>query len=202
MQPLRVHRGLVAPLLRRDIDTDQIIPKQFLKSTSRSGFGKHLFHDWRCLPDGAPNPNFVLNQTRYAQASILVSGPNFGCGSSREHAAWALREHGFRAVIAPSFADIFCHNAVSNGVGPLVVSEAVATELAEHATTIDGYMIEIDLEQRRLRDQIGLNVGFELDDSARYRLLHGLDAIALILQHENAISSYERRLRMPTPRHS
>jgi 3-isopropylmalate/(R)-2-methylmalate dehydratase small subunit len=191
MQPFVVHRGIAAPLLRRDIDTDQIIPKQFLKSIERTGFGRYLFHDWRTRPDGSPNPEFVLNHARYEKASILIAGVNFGCGSSREHAAWALADYGFRVVIAPSFADIFRANALTNGVLPLAAAEEVVSALAESATGADHYVVEVDLAARRLRDQHRVDVEFEIDDAARHRLLNGLDDIGLILQHAAAIAQYE-----------
>jgi len=191
MQPFRVHRGLVVPLLRRDVDTDQIIPKQFLKSIARSGFGRHLFYDWRVRPDGTPNPDFVLNSPRYTGGSILVAGANFGCGSSREHAAWALAEYGFTAIIAPSFADIFRSNAVTNGIVPVVLSEPDVGTLATRAREIADYAVTIDLERRRVSDEAGFDELFAIDDASRHRLLHGLDDIGLILQHDEAIAAFE-----------
>jgi 3-isopropylmalate/(R)-2-methylmalate dehydratase small subunit len=195
MKPLRVHRGRVAPLLRRDIDTDQIIPKQFLKSIERTGFGAHLFNDWRFGTAGELKAEFVLNDVRYRDATILVTGPNFGCGSSREHAAWALEDYGFRVVIAPSFADIFRNNAITNGVLPVVLDESIVKDLAQRAAGANPYEIEVDLESRRVRDETGLDAPFDIDDAARRRLLHGLDDIGLILEHEEAIGRYEQRLR-------
>ena len=192
MQRFTSHRGRVASLLRRDIDTDQIIPKQFLKSIERTGFGRFLFHDWRVTADGAPVPSFVLNDARYAGASVLVTGANFGCGSSREHAAWALEDYGFRAIVAPSFADIFRNNAVTNGLLPVVMPETVVAAIADKAAAREGYELEIDLERRRLRDDHGLDEPFTIDDAARHRLLNGLDDIGLILQYEDAIARYER----------
>jgi 3-isopropylmalate/(R)-2-methylmalate dehydratase small subunit len=191
MQPFDVHHGIAAPLWRRDIDTDQIIPKQFLKGIERAGFGRHLFHDWRAAADGSPKPAFVLNEARYAGASILIAGSNFGCGSSREHAAWALVDYGFRAVIAPSFADIFRANAVTNGLLPVVVPASLGATLADNACRIDGYSLEINLRSRRLQDGRTVDEGFEIDDASRHRLLNGLDDIALILQFDAAISEYE-----------
>ena len=191
MQPFRVHRGHVMPLLRRDVDTDQIIPKQFLKSIDRTGFGEHLFHDWRHLSDGRRNPEFVLNDPRYATASILLAGANFGCGSSREHAAWAILQYGFRAVIAPSFADIFRGNATTNGLLPVTLSDEVVEAIGRRSLDRPDYVIEIDLEQRRVSDDAGLNEGFAIEDSIRHRLLHGLDDIDLILQHQDAITRFE-----------
>jgi 3-isopropylmalate/(R)-2-methylmalate dehydratase small subunit len=191
MRPFVVHRGTAVPLLRRDVDTDQIIPKQFLKSIERTGFGRFLFHDWRTRSDGSLNPEFVLNDARFANASILIAGENFGCGSSREHAAWALEDYGIRAVIAPSFADIFRSNALTNGVVPVVVREEVVLTLADRASRVDQYSLEIDLMVCRVRDQESVDEEFQIDAAARHRLLNGLDDIALILQHESAIDRYE-----------
>ena len=193
MQAFTVHTGLAVPLLRRDVDTDQIIPKQFLKSIERTGFGRYLFNDWRFRDDGSPQPAFVLNDARYVRGSILLAGANFGCGSSREHAAWALADYGFRTVIAPSFADIFRGNAVTNGLLPVVLSETLVAALAARATEIDGYTVTVDLDRRRVHDAHGFDEGFAIDDAARHRLLHGLDDIGLILQYESDIASYERR---------
>jgi 3-isopropylmalate/(R)-2-methylmalate dehydratase small subunit len=194
MQSFRVHSGRAIPLVRRDIDTDQIIPKQFLKSIERTGFGRHLFHDWRVRADGSNNPEFVLNDQRYAGASILVTGDNFGCGSSREHAAWALADYGFRAIIAPSFADIFRGNAVTNGLLPVTVSADVLAQLASRASTATDYIVTINLETRRVSDTQGLNAAFAIDEASRHRLLNGLDDIGLILQHEAEIARFERRV--------
>ena len=194
MDAFRIHRGRVMPLLRRDVDTDQIIPKQFLKSIERTGFGRHLFNDWRFRPDGSADPAFILNDTRYVGTSILVAGDNFGCGSSREHAAWALADYGFRAVIAPSFADIFRSNAVTNGLLPVVLSEAAVATIGAQATASENYSVTVDLEQRRVTDDHGLDEPFTIDDAARHRLLHGLDDIGLILQYEADITAYESRL--------
>jgi 3-isopropylmalate/(R)-2-methylmalate dehydratase small subunit len=191
MQPFRVHSGRAVPLVRRDIDTDQIIPKQFLKSIERTGFGRHLFHDWRVRADGSENPEFVLNDRGYTGASILVTGDNFGCGSSREHAAWALADYGFRAVIAPSFADIFRGNAVTNGLLPVTLSDDAVALLASRASKAADHVITIDLEKRRVSDTEGLDAAFTIDDAARHRLLNGLDDIGLILQHEAEIARYE-----------
>ena len=201
MQAFTRHRGLAAPLMRRDIDTDQIIPKQFLKSIDRAGFGRHLFHDWRIRPDGSSNADFVLNQPRFARASILITGANFGCGSSREHAAWALADYGVRAIIAPSFADIFRANAITNGLLPLGLADDVVSALAAKATTEEGYSVGIDLTECRLSDDGGIDVRFEIDDASRDRLLRGLDDIDIILQHQAAIAAYERT-RQAFPSHS
>ena len=192
MQPFRIHTGLAVPLIRRDVDTDQIIPKQFLKSIERTGFGQYLFNDWRFAEDGTtPRPEFVLNDPRYKGGSILLAGDNFGCGSSREHAAWALTDHGFRAVIAPSFADIFRGNAVTNGLLPVALAESTIATLAARAAAHDGYLITIDLDRRRVSDAQGVDEPFAIDDAARHRLLHGLDDIGLILQFEADISRFE-----------
>ena len=194
MQPFRVHEGLVAPLPRPNVDTDQIIPKQFLKRIERTGFGEFLFYDWRFTPDGRPVADFVLNQPRYSGASILVAGKNFGCGSSREHAPWALGDHGFRAIIAPSFADIFANNCGKNGILPVLLSESEVAELTRRASEQSGYRLEIDLEQKTVRDQSGFSARFEIDDFRRSCLLEGLDDIGLTLRHEAEIQAYEARL--------
>jgi 3-isopropylmalate/(R)-2-methylmalate dehydratase small subunit len=191
MQPFVVHTGRAVPLLRRDIDTDQIIPKQFLKSIARTGFGQHVFHDWRFDEHGHQRPDFVLNDPRYAGASILIAGANFGCGSSREHAAWALDDYGFRAVIAESFADIFRGNAVTNGLLPVVLAEMAVATLATRAAAAGDYQITIDLAARRVTDTQGFDESFAIDAAARHRLLNGLDDIALILQYEADIARYE-----------
>lgn len=207
MDPLTVHRGRPIPLLRRDIDTDQIIPKQFLKSTERTGFGRHLFADWRSTADGSINDQFVLNQPRYRGASILITGANFGCGSSREHAAWALADFGIRVLIAPSFADIFRNNAVTNGLLPIALPEALVQALARAAQDVEGYTLEVDLLACQLRDDQRLvESSFTIDDASRHRLLQGLDDIGLILQHGASIDRYEalrawHRPPVPTLKH-
>jgi len=190
--PFHVHHGRVAPLGRSHVDTDQIIPKQFLKRIERSGFGPFLFHDWRRGPDGQPDPSFVLNQPRYEGASILVSGPNFGCGSSREHAAWALADAGFRVVIAPSFADIFRANAIGNGMLPVTLSEAAVGTLLDRAEGPGSYAIDVDLDRSEVRDDRGLVEPFTIDAASRGRLLEGLDEIDIILAHEPDIAAFER----------
>jgi 3-isopropylmalate/(R)-2-methylmalate dehydratase small subunit len=193
MQPFRVHTGLVAPLDRVNVDTDQIIPKQFLKRIERTGFGEFLFYDWRRKPDGALDSNFVLNQPRYQAASILVAGRNFGCGSSREHAPWALADYGFRAIIAPAFADIFTNNCLKNGLLTVILPEGVVAEILERAQKTRGYQLTVDLEKRLVRDAGGLVANFEIDDFSRHCLMEGLDDIGLTLQHEREIADYERR---------
>jgi 3-isopropylmalate/(R)-2-methylmalate dehydratase small subunit len=196
-----VHRGRVVPLLRRDIDTDQIVPKQFLKTLERSGFGRYLFFDWRHGPDGMPDQRFILNDSRYAGASVLITGANFGCGSSREHAAWAVHDFGIRVIIAPSFADIFRDNAVTNGLLPVQLAEPAVTQLAANAAADAGYWLEIDLETCHVRDDRGWQTVFDIDGASRHRLLNGLDDIGVILQHEDAIAAFESmRLRSSTHR--
>jgi len=185
--PFQLHRGRVAPLRRNHVDTDQIIPKQFLKRIERSGFGPFLFHDWK------RDPEFVLNQPRYATASVLVAGLNFGCGSSREHAAWALQDAGFTAVIAPSFADIFRSNAIGNGMLPVALPEAAVELVLTRAERETNYSVDVDLDRCEVRDAFGLKEPFTIDAASRQRLLEGKDEIDLILTHESDIAAYERR---------
>lgn len=191
MQPFHTHTGIVAALDRAAVDTDQIIPKQFLKRIERSGFEDFLFYDWRYLPNGQPNPEFELNAARFAGASILLARRNFGCGSSREHAVWALENYGFRAVIAPSFADIFFNNCFKNGVLPVRLSEDDVESLFQKVSAQDGYRLTIDLERRELHDDSGWAREFHVDDFRRHCLLHGLDDIALTLEHEAQITQFE-----------
>jgi len=198
MKPFRTHRGRVAPLDRVNVDTDQIIPKQFLKRIERTGFGQFLFYDWRFSADGKKNAGFVLDEPRYAGASILVAAKNFGCGSSREHAVWALADFGFRAVISSSFADIFANNSAKNGFLAVRLSESEVSELLRRAREIDGYQLTVDLEQCAVRDDQGFRAKFQLDDFVRQCLLNGLDDIGLTLQHEAEIAAYEAR--HPAPR--
>ena len=193
MQSFRQHTGLVAPLDRANIDTDQIIPKQFLKRIERTGFGEFLFFDWRYLPDGEPNPEFILNKPQYQDATILVTGKNFGCGSSREHAPWALAEYGFRAIISTSFADIFANNCFKNGMLPIVLDEATVLEIVQRTQKTQGYSLSIDLEQQTVSDENGLAAKFNVSEFQRYCLLEGLDDIGLTLRHEDAIKTYESR---------
>jgi 3-isopropylmalate/(R)-2-methylmalate dehydratase small subunit len=197
MKPIRIHKGRVAPLHRANVDTDQIIPKQFLKRIERTGFGEFLLFDWRRTSDGKPDPSFVLNRPRYAGASVLVAGKNFGCGSSREHAVWALEDFGFRVLIAPSFADIFANNCVKNGVLTVVLSEDEVAETARRAAEIDDYEITVDLEQCKVHDDHGLTAAFQIDEFTRHCLLEGLDDIGLTLQHESDIAAYEARRAVP-----
>ena len=192
MKAFRQHTGLVAPLDRANVDTDQIIPKQFLKRIERTGFGEFLFYDWRYLPDGQPDPSFVLNEPIYQGASILVADKNFGCGSSREHAPWALGEFGFRAILAPSFADIFANNCFKNGMLPIAVN---VEEIMKRAQEREGYQLTVDLERLVVEDAGGLSVPFVVSEFQRYCLLEGLDDIGLTLRHEDAIRAYENNHR-------
>src|ERR671939_344962 len=164
MQPFRTHTGLVSPLDRPNVDTDQIIPKQFLKRVERTGFGEFLFYDWRYTAGGGPDPSFVLNEPRYKGASILLAGRNFGCGSSREHAPWALMDYGFRAIIAPSFADIFANNCMKNGIVPVALTEEEVEELARRAREKRDYRLTVDLEQCVVRDGAGFEAKFIIDE--------------------------------------
>jgi len=191
MKPFTVHKGKVAPLHRANVDTDQIIPKQFLKRIERTGFGEFLFYDWRRAKNGELDPSFPLNNPRHQGASVLLAGKNFGCGSSRERAVWALDDFGFRAVIAPSFADIFANNCVKNGLLTVVLGEPDIARLAEHALGSDDYRVTIDLERCQVRDDLGFSAAFKMDESNRHCLLHGLDDIGLTLQHETEIAAYE-----------
>ena len=191
MKPFRTHRGRVAPLDRINVDTDQIIPKQFLKRIERTGFGQFLFYDWRFAADGKKNAGFVLDEPRYAGASILVAGKNFGCGSSREHAVWALADFGFRAVISSSFADIFANNSTKNGFLTVCLSEDEAAELMRRTREVNDYQLTVDLEQCEVRDDQGFRANFPVDEFVRHCLLNGLDDIGLTLQHEAEIAAYE-----------
>jgi 3-isopropylmalate/(R)-2-methylmalate dehydratase small subunit len=193
MQPFRVHNGLAAPLDRANVDTDQIIPKQFLKRIERTGFGQFLFYDWRFRPDGTPNPDFVLNDPRYAGASVLVAAKNFGCGSSREHAPWALGDYGFRAIVAPNFADIFTSNCAQNGILLVSLPDEQVNELLRRTKEIEGYRLTVDLEKCEVRDDSGFSATFKTDPFRRHCLLEGLDDIGLTLQHEPEITAYEAR---------
>ena len=193
MKPFRTHTGLVVPLDRASVDTDQIIPKQFLKRIERTGFGEFLFHDWRRLPNGEPDPSFTLNEPRYRGATILVTGRNFGCGSSREHAPWALADYGFRAIIAPSFADIFASNCLKNGLLTVSLADEQVAAIIGRAQQEVEYRLTVDLEGRVVSDRHGLAVPFEIDDFRRQCLLEGLDDIDLTLRHEAEIAAYETR---------
>ena len=193
MEPFVRHTGLVAALPRDDVDTDQIVPKQFLARVERTGFGPALFHDWRFRPDGTPNPDFELNRPTAQGASILVAGANFGCGSSREHAVWALREYGFRAILAPSFADIFSANCCQNGVVPALLAPEEIAELFRRCEAAGGdYRLTVDLEAERVEDGRGFSAGFAIDRYRREMLLSGLDEIGRTLLLEERIAEYER----------
>ena len=193
MKSYRVETGIVAPLARTNVDTDQILPKQFLKRVERTGFGEFVFYDWRFRSDGSPDENFVLNLPRYKDASILIAGQNFGCGSSREHAPWGLLDYGFHTIIAPSFADIFYNNCFKNGMLPIVLPESEVNELLQKAAEIEFYKLTINLEKQELNDELGFRTAFQIDEFRRYCLLNGLDDIGLTLRYKDAISAYELR---------
>ena len=208
MNKFTVHQGLVVPLDRENVDTDAIIPKQFLKSIKRTGFGQNLFDEWRYLDHGEPgqdctnrpiNPDFVLNQSRYKGASILLARQNFGCGSSREHAPWALEQYGFRAVIAPSFADIFFNNCYKNGLLPIVLSAQQVDHLFNETAAFNGYQLTIDLEKKQVIAPDGRTYDFDIAAFRKYCMVNGLDDIGLTLRHADKIKTYEseRVLRMP-----
>ena len=200
MTPFTIHRGLVAPMDRENVDTDAIIPKQFLKSIRRTGFGQNLFDEWRYLDAGypgqdprsrKPNPDFVLNQPRYQGASILLARKNFGCGSSREHAPWALDQYGFRAIIAPSYADIFFNNSFKNGLLPIVLSEALVDQLFSEALAFPGYQLTIDLERQVIVKPQGESIPFDVQAFSKYCLLGGFDDIGLTLRYADKIKAFE-----------
>ena len=196
MRAFTKHTGLAAVLDFANVDTDQIIPKQFLSKVTRDGFGVHLFHDWRYLDDAGDvsNPEFILNQPRFTGASILVTQENFGCGSSREHAPWALADYGFRVIIAPSFADIFYGNAINNGLLPIVLPAEQVQQLIDEVMVNVAANIEVDLQQMKLTSPQGAVFSFTLADSARHNLLNGLDAIGLTLVHQPLIDAYEANI--------
>ncbi len=208
MEPFRIHSGIVAPMDRENVDTDAIIPKQFLKSIKRSGFGPNLFDAWRYLDPGEPgqdpatrrpNPDFVLNQLRYRGASILLARKNFGCGSSREHAPWALQQYGFRALIAPSYADIFFNNCFKNGVLPIVLAEHQVARLFDDVAAFIGYGLTIDLERQVVITADGDEIAFDVEPFRKYCLLGGFDDVALTLRHADKIRAFEaeRLLKQP-----
>lgn len=192
MKPFIKHTGMVVPLDRVNVDTDQIIPKQFLKSLTREGLGRALFYDWRYLEGEKPNPEFVLNQPRYRGASIMVARANFGCGSSREHAAWSLLDYGVRSVIAPSLADIFSNNCTKNGILPVQLGDSDMDELFRRATGSEGYQLTVDLEAQSVTDAEGLRIRFDVDPFRRECMMKGLDDIGLTLGHEGRVAAYER----------
>jgi len=209
MEKFTVHTGLVAPMDRANVDTDQIIPKQFLKSIKRTGFGSNLFDAWRYLDEGwpgkpeserRPNPDFVLNQARYKGASILVARRNFGCGSSREHAAWALAEYGFRTVIAPTYADIFYDNCCKNGLLPVVLAEGEVDRLLHDVAAFHGFRLVVDLDKQVVATTDGTRtMRFDIDPFRKYCFLNGLDEIALTLRHSDKIHAFEERRRAEQP---
>ena len=208
MQKYTVEKGLVAPLDRANVDTDQIIPKQFLKSIKRTGFGPNLFDEWRYLDEGYPgqdnskrplNTDFVLNQPRYQGATVLLARRNFGCGSSREHAPWALEDYGFRTIIAPSFADIFFNNCFKNGMLPIVLDEAIVDELFRDVAQNEGYALTIDLDKQQIIRPNGEGIAFEVDAFRKHCLLNGLDDIGLTLQHADDIRAYEAARKQREP---
>ncbi|MCB4366463.1 3-isopropylmalate dehydratase small subunit [Hydrogenophaga taeniospiralis] len=201
MQKFTIHQGLVAPMDRENVDTDAIIPKQFLKSIRKTGFGPNLFDEWRYLDKGEPgqdpatrkpNPDFVLNQARYAGASVLLTRKNFGCGSSREHAPWAIDQYGFRAIIAPSYADIFFNNCFKNGLLPIVLPEATVAQLFDEVYAFPGYPLTIDLERQVIVKPQGEEIPFEVQAFRKYCLLNGLDDIGLTLRHKDKIEAFEK----------
>ena len=195
MQPFIKHTGLVVPLDRVNVDTDQMVPKQFLKWTTREGYGRVLFYDWRYLEGEKPNPEFVLNLPRYQGGTILLARANFGCGSSREHVPWAIADYGFRAVIAPSFADIFYNNCFKNGLLLVKLPDAQVEELFERTEKNEGYRLTIDLENQTITDDLGLSLSFQIDPFRRECLLKGLDDIGLSLRYADRIAAYEQSRR-------
>lgn len=208
MQAFTVHKGLVAPLDRENVDTDAIIPKQFLKSIQRTGFGPNLFDEWRYLDRGEPgqdpaqrkpNPDFVLNQPRYRGASILLARKNFGCGSSREHAPWALEQYGFRAIIAPSYADIFFSNCYKNGLLPIVLTELQVSQLFDEVAAFSGYQLTVDLQRQVVVKPDGAELPFEIAPFRKYCLLGGFDDIGLTLRHADKIRAFEAERLMKKP---
>ncbi len=208
MRAFTQHQGLVAPMDRANVDTDMIIPKQFLKSIKRTGFGKNLFDELRYLDEGKPdqdcsqrplNPDFVLNQDRYRNATVLLARANFGCGSSREHAPWALEDYGFRVIIAPSFADIFYNNCFKNGLLPIVLDEEIVDKLFAEVEENEGYQLAIDLEAKTVTTPSGESFSFEVDDFRRHCLLNGLDDIGVTLEDADLIRAYEEQRRKTAP---
>ncbi|MBE9515642.1 MAG: 3-isopropylmalate dehydratase small subunit [Proteobacteria bacterium] len=208
MKKFETFSGIVAPMDRPNVDTDAIIPKQFLKSIKRSGFGPNLFDEWRYLDHGEPgmdnskrsvNPDFVLNQPRYQGAQVLIARENFGCGSSREHAPWALEDYGFRVIIAPSFADIFFNNCFKNGILPIVLDEQVVDSLFKDVGASEGYQLEVNLEAQTITRPSGETIAFEVDSFRKHCLINGLDDIGLTLQHVDDIKAYEEKRKQDAP---
>jgi 3-isopropylmalate/(R)-2-methylmalate dehydratase small subunit len=202
MQPFEKHSGLVLPFDRVDVDTDQMTQKQFCKLVTKEGFGKFLFYDWRYLPGEKPNPEFILNFPRYRGASILLTRRNFGCGSSREHAAWAVADYGFRALIGTSYADIFFNNCARNGILAIVLPPEQVDELFRRAEAKEGYQLHVDLPNQTIRDDEGLEYKFEIDDFRKKALLKGLDEIGLTLEHDADISAYEKKHQTKVEQHA
>jgi 3-isopropylmalate/(R)-2-methylmalate dehydratase small subunit len=192
MQPFSTHTGMVLPLDRVNVDTDQMVPKQFLKAQTRQGFGRVLFYDWRYLPGEKPNPEFILNWPRYKGASVMLARANFGCGSSREHAPWAVADYGFRVLIAPSYADIFYNNCFKNGILPVTLPEAQIDELFKRAEAQEGYSLTADLPNQTVSDAAGLKYKFEIDPFRKHVLLEGLDDIGLTLKYAANIDAFEK----------
>ncbi|MCA0754355.1 3-isopropylmalate dehydratase small subunit [Paenibacillus sp. N4] len=193
MEPFKQLTGIVAPVDRVNVDTDAIIPKQFLKRIERSGFGQFLFFEWRFHENGEVNAEFEPNKPRYEGASVLISRANFGCGSSREHAPWAILDYGYKVIIAPSYADIFYNNCFKNGILPIKLSEEQVEDLFQRTAKHEGYKLTVDLENKLLTDEYGLSISFDLDEHRRQFLLQGLDDIGLTLQHEDKITAYEQK---------
>jgi 3-isopropylmalate/(R)-2-methylmalate dehydratase small subunit len=199
LEPFTTHTGLVAPLNRVNVNTDEITPARFLKTIKRTGFADALFANWRFLPDGKPNPEFVLNFPRYQGASILLAGDNFGCGSSREHAPWSLREYGFRCLIAPSFADIFYNNCFNNGILPVTLNETTVEELFKDVEAAEGYQLTVDLATQTITTPAGRVLRFDIDQFRKQALLQGLDNIGWTLSHGDEIAAYEARRKQESP---
>lgn len=199
MEPYVKHESIAALMDRSNVDTDQIVPKQFLKEVSRTGFGKHLFFDWRYLPDGSPNPAFELNNPAFKGTKILVAGDNFGCGSSREHAPWAIADYGINTVISTSYADIFYNNCFKNGILPIVVTRPELDKLMDEVRNNQGMKFTIDLEKQSITTSTGTHISFQIDDFRKETLLKGLDDIGLTLQHADKISVFEQRQKQQVP---
>jgi 3-isopropylmalate/(R)-2-methylmalate dehydratase small subunit len=199
LEPFTTHTGLVMPLDRRNVNTDEIIPARFLKTVKRTGFAEALFANWRFLADGTPNPDFILNKPRYKEASILLAGDNFGCGSSREHAPWSIREYGFRSIIAPSFADIFYNNCFNNGILPVTLAENIVQELMNAVEEREGYTLSIDLAGQTVTTPDSRVLPFAIDAVRKQALLEGLDNIGWTLSHNDEIAAYEAQRKQDAP---
>ena len=199
MEKYTKHTSVAALMNRSNVDTDQIVAKQFLKKVERTGFGVHLFHDWRYLEGGTPNPEFELNNPNFAGSKILVAGDNFGCGSSREHAPWAIADYGFNTIISTSFADIFFNNCFKNGILPIIVDQATLKSLMEEISANEGVEFTVDLENQSVTTPAGLEINFEIDSFRKHNLLNGLDDIGLTLQHTDKIDAYEVKHKQQFP---